>query len=131
MSLEGAVIGVLKVDPDYSTDEVLEEVRNAVNIIPDLPMMQILRSFPKLQIPQGLLLNLHFHMMTSGTSKYATELQDHIETYSNIASVELEGIAMRSLMCELTPIKLLTLRLVLAKWSKRYGIEHKRFCREY
>jgi multidrug efflux pump subunit AcrB len=116
MSLEGAVIGVLKVDPDYSTDEVLEEVRNAVNIIPDLPDDADSPVISKITNTTRPVIKFALsHDDEWKLRKYATELQDHIETYSNIASVELEGYRDEIFDVRVDPNKIINLEISLGE----------------
>jgi multidrug efflux pump subunit AcrB len=108
MSLEGAVIGVLQVDPDYDTDEVLEEVRNAVNIVTDFPsdaespVVSKITNTTRPIIKFALQHTDEWHLR-----KMSYDLKERIENHPNIAAVNLNGYRDEIFDVQVDPQKLI------------------------
>ena len=101
LSLEGKSILSLKIDPDYDGDEVLTDVKDAVDSVTDLP--------EEVETPiVRMLKNTHRSILRVAltgpdeiaTRRMAKDLRDEIEFVPGVAKIELSGFRAEEIVVE-------------------------------
>ncbi len=98
LSGEGFSVLNLKIDPNYDLDEVLNEVRNAVAMVTDLPDEALVPTIKKFNNKQRAILKAAIIGGTEDLRRAAAkEIQNELEQQTAIARIELDGYRAREL----------------------------------
>ena len=107
MSMEGQSILFLKLDPDYDSDEVLTDVKDAVGSVNDLPDEAKIPRVTMRKTTQRSILRIALTGENERAVRtLAKDLRDQIEQIPRIAKVELEGYRKEEIVIEISPKKL-------------------------
>jgi multidrug efflux pump subunit AcrB len=125
MSGDSFTIVSLKVDANYDVDEVLIDVRNAVDTVADLPDEVEPPIVKKLQNKQRPLLKIAlFGISEKSLRSHSKRLRDQLESINGVARVNLEGYRERSFYIEVDPAKLVEYELTLAEVANALRDRH-------
>lgn len=118
MSGSGFSLGVVKIDPGYDVDEVLQEIRNGLDQINDFPEDVDSPSISKVETKLQPMLKVS---LTGGSEtelrKYAKKIRDKIELHKGVSNVRLLGVRDYVYFIEATPQKLIDYDISLAELS--------------
>ena len=107
MSLEGVSIFYINVDPDSDIDEVLEDVKNAVDVVEDLPEDAEIPRVVSLTNKSRSTLKIP---LTGGEydrlREVSKKLRDQLESLSDVSRVNLDGYRKDEIRVEVDQEKL-------------------------
>ncbi|MCY4643804.1 MAG: efflux RND transporter permease subunit, partial [Bacteriovoracales bacterium] len=107
MSLEGRSILFLKIDPDYEAQEVLADIKDAVDSVNDLPEAAKSPVVTMRKNTQRSILRIALMGKNEiERRKVAKDLRDQIELISGVAKVDLSGYRKEEIVVEIFPKKL-------------------------
>lgn len=107
LSFEGRSILTLKVDPDYDGDQVLQDVKDAVDNADGLPEDATIPSVNKAKNTQRSILKVAITGANEILSrKTAKELRDELERIKGVAKVEMNGYREEEILIEVDPKRL-------------------------
>lgn len=107
MSLEGVSIIYVKVDADSQVDEVLEDVKTAVDRVDDFPDDVETPYVSKIDSSRSPILKVAlFGIEQNKLNDVARDLRDQLEDIDSVAIVTLEGHRDKEIRVELDPTKL-------------------------
>jgi len=118
MSGSGFSLGVVKIDPGYDVNEVLQEIRNGLDQIDDFPEDVDSPAISKVETKLQPMLKVS---LTGGTERqlrvYAKKIRDKVEMHKGVSNVRLLGVRDHVYFIEATPEKLLEYDISLAELS--------------
>ena len=107
MSIEGRSMLFLKIDPDYDGNEVLTDIKDAVNNVDEFPEEA---NIPVIQLAKNTQRSILKIALTGDNEierrTVARDLRDSIELIPGIAKVELQGYRKEEIVVEVFPDKL-------------------------
>ncbi len=121
LSGEGYSITTIEVDTGYHVDEVLEDVRNAIDTIDDFPNEVEKPFIKKINNKQRAIFSIA--VTTENKSEWelrslSKKLRDYLELQTGVAKIELQGYRDQVVEVELDPKKLQKYELTLNQVSK-------------
>jgi multidrug efflux pump subunit AcrB len=125
MSGEAFSIFSLKVNANYHVDDVLEEVRNTINNVSDIPPEIDPPVVRKLANKQRPLIKISLMGIEERELRtQAKNLRDRLELLPGIARVNLEGFRDQAFMIEVDPNKLIQYELTMSDLSNAIKDRH-------
>ncbi|MCB9060228.1 MAG: efflux RND transporter permease subunit [Halobacteriovoraceae bacterium] len=119
LSAEGRSIVYIEVDPDFKLDDVLEDTKNAIDTITDLPDDVDAPIVTSLTNKQKGVLNIALvgedYLKIRSVAK---ALRDKIEEYKKVAIVQMEGYNKDEISVEVDPDKLNQYQLTMGEVAK-------------
>lgn len=116
MSMEGSSVFYLEVDPDEDLDDVLDDVKNAVDTVDDLPndaeipRVKSIDNKTRGTIKVGLT-----HPDYKKLRVASKTLRDKLESISGVSRVDLAGYQKDEILVEVNPVKLNNYELTISE----------------
>lgn len=119
ISSEGLAIFYLKVDPDYETDDLLIDVRNAVESVEDLPDEVKTPRVTKAENKLNPVIKISLRGDTEQNLRVVSKrLRDILEKQSSVARVNLGGYRKETIVISLDPEKLSQYQLTVSEVAR-------------
>ena len=119
LSAEGSSIITIEVDPDYELEKVLDDVKNSVDSVDDLPDDVTVPTVPSLNNRQRAIIKLSLTGIEyDGLRKASKKLRDELEKISSIAKVDLDGYRVDEIRIELSPKKMARFEVTIGEVAR-------------